>query len=485
MAGMFFIPKTIFKNIILLAAACIIPVCVPGTAPGYQSNEMGIVKAAKLNVRMGPEHTNLILMVLEKGNRVEILEHDDGWLKISYKGQTGYIRNRKKYIQIIRDKKKDTLIKQEAHEKQESIDREKKTAAAIKRKKEIDLKIRERKLEVQEYTEKEAQLISGLDKIEQTLNKTRIDVLSLKQELSVVEKKLNKTTRKTENLIKEVEKTEKYSSKRLVALYKLNTLGRTDILASAESIYEVLSRKKAMELILEYDENVLEEHTANKARLLKLISSLKSQKKIRLALEKDLQDKIRIMDREKTQRTTLLADIRDKKSLGMAAIDFLKQSANALDQTIVTLHADDDKPQETIKNEFVVYKGLLKMPVKGRVTLLFGPYKNPKFSVVNFRSGIEIEAKRGDPIRTVFAGQVLYASWFKGYGNMIIVDHGNSYYTVYAHADGLLKSKGDSVGMDEIIGTVGDSASMTGPGLYFEVRHHGKPMDPLEWLSKG
>ena len=83
MAGMFFIPKTIFKNIILLAAACIIPVCVPGTASGYQSNEMGIVKAAKLNVRMGPEHTNLILMVLEKGNSVEILEHDDGWLKVS------------------------------------------------------------------------------------------------------------------------------------------------------------------------------------------------------------------------------------------------------------------------------------------------------------------------------------------------------------------------------------------------------------------
>ncbi len=482
---MFFIPKTIFKNIALFAAACIIPVLVHSTAPGYQSKEIGIIKAAQLNVRMGPERTNLILMVLEKGQRVEILEHDDGWLKILYEGQTGYIRNRKKYIHIIENKKKTPTIKQNAYETQNSIERAKKREAAIKRKKKIDQKLKERQLEVQDYTEKEAKLINGLDKIEQTLNKSRRDVLSLKQELSVVEKKLNKTSLKTKNLIKEVEKTEKYSSKRLVALYKLNTLGRTDILASAESIYEVLSRKKAMEIILEYDENILKEHMANKARLLKLIRSLNSQKTMRLALEKDLQDNIRIMDREKTQRTKLLTDIRGKKSLGMAAIDFLKQAADALDQTIVTLHSGDDKLQESIKNGFVVYKGLLKLPVKGRITLLFGPYKNPKFNVINFRSGIEIKAKRGDPIRAVYAGQVLYASWFKGYGNMIIVDHGNSYYTVYAHADGLLKSKGDSVGMDEIIGTVGDSASMTGPGLYFEVRHHGKPMNPLEWLSKG
>jgi murein hydrolase activator len=80
---------------------------------------------------------------------------------------------------------------------------------------------------------------------------------------------------------------------------------------------------------------------------------------------------------------------------------------------------------------------------------------------------------------------ILYAGWFKGYGKMIIIDHGQHYYTVYAHAEELFKDKGDSVESGEVIATVGDSGSISGPELYFEVRHYGKPVDPLEWIRKG
>ena len=125
------------------------------------------------------------------------------------------------------------------------------------------------------------------------------------------------------------------------------------------------------------------------------------------------------------------------------------------------------------------------MPVEGKITNLFGPYKNPKYNVTNFRSGIDIEAEKGEPIRSVFKGTVIFSNWFKGYGNMIIIDHGNSYYTVYAHLEETFKTKGDEVDTAEVIATVGDTGSMTGVKLYFEVRHHGKPMNPLSWLKKG
>lgn len=125
------------------------------------------------------------------------------------------------------------------------------------------------------------------------------------------------------------------------------------------------------------------------------------------------------------------------------------------------------------------------MPVKGKIKYFFGPYKNSKFNVVNFRSGIVIQADRGEPIRAVFDGKILYASWFKGYGNMIIVDHGDNYYTVYAHAQELFASKGDIVEKGEVVATVGDTGSLIGPNLHFEVRHHGKPVDPLKWIKKG
>lgn len=124
------------------------------------------------------------------------------------------------------------------------------------------------------------------------------------------------------------------------------------------------------------------------------------------------------------------------------------------------------------------------MPVKGKIVSLFGKFKNIQYKVLNFRSGIEIQTERGEPIQAVYAGKILYADWFKGYGNMIIIDHGENYYTVYAHIEEAFKTAGDVVEAGEVMATVGDTGSITGPKLYFEVRHHGKPLDPMQWLEK-
>jgi septal ring factor EnvC (AmiA/AmiB activator) len=187
-------------------------------------------------------------------------------------------------------------------------------------------------------------------------------------------------------------------------------------------------------------------------------------------------------------RQKLLADIRDQKALELAAIEALTQAADELNDKINSLReAVRSEGQDEIESgsTFSAHKGLLIMPVKGSIISLFGPYRNPKYNVTNFRSGIDIKADKGEPIRSVYKGRVLYSDWFKGYGNMIIVDHGSNYYTVYAHLEETFKSKGDQVETGEVIATVGDTGAMEGTGLYFEVRHHGKPVDPLTWLKKG
>ena len=125
------------------------------------------------------------------------------------------------------------------------------------------------------------------------------------------------------------------------------------------------------------------------------------------------------------------------------------------------------------------------MPVKGKIINLFGPYKNKKFNIINFRSGIDISADKGQPVKAVYSGKIIYARWFNDYGNMIIIDHGNSYYTLYAHLAKMLKITGDRVKTGDVIATVGETGSLSGPKLHFEVRHHGKPQDPLNWLKRG
>jgi murein DD-endopeptidase MepM/ murein hydrolase activator NlpD len=112
----------------------------------------------------------------------------------------------------------------------------------------------------------------------------------------------------------------------------------------------------------------------------------------------------------------------------------------------------------------------------------FGPQVHPRFGTRTFRNGVDIEAAEGTEVQAVYAGQAVYTGWFKGYGNLIILDHGNDYYTLYAHVSDILVREGDDVRQGQRIGTVGDTGSLAGPRLYFEVRYQSKPQDPADWL---
>ncbi len=97
-------------------------------------------------------------------------------------------------------------------------------------------------------------------------------------------------------------------------------------------------------------------------------------------------------------------------------------------------------------------------------------------------NGITVRAPYGAPIRAVADGHVLYAGWFRGYGRILIVDHGDGYYTLVAHASEILRRVGDPVHGGEEIARVGDSGSLEGPIVYFEIRREGRPLDPKEWI---
>ena len=115
---------------------------------------------------------------------------------------------------------------------------------------------------------------------------------------------------------------------------------------------------------------------------------------------------------------------------------------------------------------------------------LFGRQKHPKFETYVQRKGIEIRAAQGSVIRSVFEGVVAFADWMRGYGLLAIVDHGEGYFTLYAHASKLLVNVGDAVRSNQPIGEIGDTGLTGQSTLYFEVRQKGEALDPLAWLAK-
>jgi len=350
----------------------------------------------------------------------------------------------------------------------------------------IDREIEKGKAKIQEFSNRETDIILKLNQVDQALNRSRKRIARLSHEIAGLEKKISETAAASDELVAQIKVKEAYVAGRLAALYKLNWLGKFHVLASAESLQDLLQRKKAIERILAYDEEVIGELIDNRLRLDTVRSSLETHRNEKRQRADAYQKQIKQMAVERSQRSGLLVRVRKEKSVQEAAIESLKQAARDLDEKIKNLGMRSTlAPSEeyrTVK-PFQAFKGLLKMPVKGRIVSLFGKFKNTRYDVLNFRSGIEIQTERGEPVTAVYSGKILYADWFKGYGNMIIIDHGDNYYTVYAHIEEAFKSTGDAVESGEVIATVGDTGSITGPKLYFEVRHHGKPLDPMQWLE--
>jgi septal ring factor EnvC (AmiA/AmiB activator) len=129
-------------------------------------------------------------------------------------------------------------------------------------------------------------------------------------------------------------------------------------------------------------------------------------------------------------------------------------------------------------------KGRLNWPVDGKVISSFGKKKSTRFDTYTINNGIEINLTASDRIKAVYAGDVVYAEYYKGYGNLVIIQHSRDLHSLYGHCKEIMKKPGDSITSGEEIAIAGDTGSTSGKSLYFEIRLHLKSQDPLEWLKK-
>jgi len=127
-------------------------------------------------------------------------------------------------------------------------------------------------------------------------------------------------------------------------------------------------------------------------------------------------------------------------------------------------------------------KGILALPVQGKLISGYGRQKNIEFNTYTFNSGIDISAPLGQVVHAAGSGEIIYTGNIKGYGQIIIIDHGGRITTLYAHLSKILIDIGDKVKKGQSIGQVGDSGGVSSTRLHFEVRVEGKPTDPMNWL---
>jgi septal ring factor EnvC (AmiA/AmiB activator) len=344
---------------------------------------------------------------------------------------------------------------------------------AIQKKKgdltEVQKELAGEKKEAKKKWWEEKKITDALDDIERQLARKEAEFRRLDREMKALEIKVVRQEEDIAKLAAGVAALDEVFQSRVRAMYKLHRVGVIRILFSAEDYSDVLRRYKAFQLVVQNDQRLLQTYqrgiTEEEKRKQDLI-----QEKAALAKKRgELAATKKEIEGEKRKKATLLAAVRDERVAHEAAVAELKEQEKALRSLIKQLTV---KAASLRGTGFAAMRGKLLPPAAGEV-----------FSPNGRERGIGIKAPEGAKIQAIFAGKVVYASWFKGYGNLLIIDHGGGYHTVFAHAERLLKKVGDEVETGEAVALVGSTGSIEGPMLYFEIRYHGKAVDPLTWLA--
>ena len=448
----------------------------------------GIVASYRLTIRLKPSRLSDVVIVAERGEIIDVLQKKGSngtWLIVEHKGNRGYIRNRPQYIKLIPvpqkkvEKKVEKKVKKSKVKKTKTLPKKENKAAKEK----IQDKIHTQKKMAETFSQKEVEIIEGLNEIDFALNRARRKVLALSAEIMQLEGKIDQLNRDREQLAKEIGKNREYAGKRLSALYKMNMIGRLDVAGLPESVFDFFLQQNSMKRILTYDFKVLEKQNMDLEKFESLEVELKKEIHAKTQLETEFNDQIRINKKETIKKELILKEIRQKKKLSLAAVESLKLAALRLDNQISSIQKGEASSLDDFS--FSRYKGRLLVPVRGKVISKFGPARGGGYKAFTFQKGIDIKVERGEPVKSVFKGEIMFAQWLKGYGNLLIINHGENYYTLYAHLEEIFKQKGETVETGEVIATAGDTGSIKGMCLHFEVRHHGKPVNPMKWLRKG
>jgi murein hydrolase activator len=317
--------------------------------------------------------------------------------------------------------------------------------------------------------------------------------------------------KETQDLTRQLQAREAFLHKRLRALYKQGRVAYLPFLLSASDVSDFFRRVHFIMKLVEYDADLVQQHRLDIEARERTRRAVQAREEQLVKARGRVEAKKAEVEKERLKKNALLSKIRQEQESYESAMQELEQASTRLMALIAKLErqrqqelarqaleqrqrqARTRRPAEPqapsgegpvdANSRFGKLRGRLAWPLSGQLVSTYGKIKHPTFNTYTFNKGIGIGAPAGSDFRVIEGGEVLFADWFKGYGNLLIVDHGDSYYSLYAHASELLVRVGDSVKRQQVVGRTGEGGSLNGPALYFELRHHGKPENPLEWLA--
>ncbi|MBN2246612.1 MAG: peptidoglycan DD-metalloendopeptidase family protein [Candidatus Aminicenantes bacterium] len=335
--------------------------------------------------------------------------------------------------------------------------------------------------------QQETSILSSLEKI--GFNKRLIE-----KELKAFSLRLNKANlelkeieKNTAELEEKLEAEKDAVKKILVAMYKFGRMTYLDFMIQVDNIGSLISENKNLSLLANTQKKIIDGYIEMLHRLNQSQKDLENKKREISQLIQETRQKEEEYSLQEKQNQTLLDQIKQNRNIHLQTLEELQQRAEQLQDLMKKLLKEEITLPFPIIPLYEM-KGKLPWPITGKVASRFGLEHHPKFNTKTQNNGIEITPEDSITVKSIHRGIVAFSDYFPGYGNLIIIDHGLTYYSLYGHCSELIVKKGDPVKEEQAIAMVGDISSIQGTTLYFEIRHkidnQVKALDPLQWLRK-
>ena len=270
--------------------------------------------------------------------------------------------------------------------------------------------------------------------------------------------------------------------RRLREMYKMGDVPSwIEILASSDPS-AALAAYRNIKTLLEYDRRLLESYQQLTATIETGVKKYQGDLNTLSGLQEDQQKELEQRQKTMQVRKKLVDKVKKDRNEIEKSISRLEDDAREVAGIIENLQAQSAATEDTLAFPGLANsKGNLVWPTQGKIIRPFGLLKDSR-GIQLSNPGIDIQAKNGADVLAAAGGEVIYTSWLRGYGQFIIVNHGRGYYTLYANLSDILVETGDKVKAGELIALVGDSGSLEGPKLHFEIRYKKEQLDPSDWL---
>ena len=346
--------------------------------------------------------------------------------------------------------------------------------------KQLQEKIRKQDRAISQAGAQESSVLKKLRTIEDQLQLRERELKIYQWNKTINEKKVGLLTKNIQTTENQLSQQKRILGRRLRAIYKEGSLFAVKVLFSADNFNDLVQRIKYLEILTDHDTKVFHKFAQRMQQLeIEKRDMVEAREKL-VMLERSALSKREEVRQQKEEKSQFLQKLKKEKKLN---IQVRKELLEASENLNALIHELQEKLVKGEGLDIADRKGRLPLPLEGKFLNKFGKKKDKQFDTYVLYNGVNIRASKGTAVRAVFEGKVLFANELEGYGNLIIVGHGDEYHSLYGHLDRIIAEVGKSVRSGQIIARSGDTGSLVGETLYFELRHKGKPIDPARWFQ--